>query len=97
MDEHGLFGQQAESQACFKTLERKPSQRQAVYCLSLDHFSLLDWMNYPEAVRPPYFSTNAVFARYDKAVARTTSPTDRAAFASRVLTNLDETIHNSKH
>jgi hypothetical protein len=96
MEAHGLVGQQAESEACFKTLEHNPSQRQAAVCVSLDHFSLLDAMNYPEALRPPYFSTDAVFARLDKAVARTTAPAERQAFASRLLTTLDETIHNSK-
>jgi hypothetical protein len=92
----GLLGQQAESEACFKKLERKPSQLQATYCVSLDHFSLLDFMNYSENLRPPYFGADAVFARLDKAVALTTPPADRDAFASHLLTTLDETIHNSK-
>ena len=87
---------QAESQACLKALERAPSQRAAVYCAAIDHFSLLNSMNFPENLRPPYFSTDAVFARYDKIVALSTTPPDRSRFASRLLATLDETLHDSQ-
>jgi hypothetical protein len=92
----GMVGLQAESQACLAALERAPSQRRAVYCAALDHFSLLDSMNLPESLRPPYFSTHAVFARYDKIVALSTPPPERAWFASRLLPTLDETLHRSR-
>jgi hypothetical protein len=62
MEAKGLTGMQAESEACLKTLEKRPSQRQAVLCAAIDHFSELDAMNFPESLQPPYFRTDPVFA-----------------------------------
>jgi hypothetical protein len=91
----GLVGLEAESRSCFSALQRAPTQHAAVYCAALDHFSLLDSMNFPQSLRPPYFSTDAVFSRYDKIIALSTPPAERAWFASRLLVTLDETLHNS--
>ena len=96
MTKGGLVGLQTESEACLKALQAAPSQRKAVDCAALDHYSLLDALNFPETLRPPYFRTDAVFARYDKIVALSTPAAERAAFASRLLTSLDETLHDSR-
>jgi hypothetical protein len=95
-EEGGMVGLQAKSASCLKALERAPSQRAAVYCAALDHYSELDSMNFPQSLRPAYFSTDAVFARYDKIVALSTIPAERAAFASRLLATLDEVLHSSR-
>jgi hypothetical protein len=93
---HGWVGLQAESEACLRALAQSPSPRRAVDCAALDHYTQLDTLNFPEGLRPPYFSTDQVFARYDKIVALSTPVAERRAFASRLLATLDETLHESR-
>jgi hypothetical protein len=89
----GWVGLHDEISSCFQRLEVKPSQSRAAYCIALDHYTLLDTLSFPEKLRPPYFGTNAVFARLDRAVAVSTPAPERAAFARAVLVTLDETLH----
>jgi hypothetical protein len=89
---HGWVGLQAEVADCFTALDAKPTQAKAAYCTALDHYTLLDTLSFPEALRPPYFGANTVFARLDKAVAASTPAADRAAFGRALLMSFDESI-----
>lgn len=93
MQDSGWAGLQPRIDDCYKQVAAKPSQSRAVYCATLDHLSLLDTQSFPANLRPPYFATDAVFARLDKAVAETAPRADRQLFESRLLSNMQETIH----
>jgi hypothetical protein len=93
---NGLVGLQAEIADCYRKLEARPDQAQAAFCAALDHYSLVDAMNFPKDLVPPYFKTDAVFARLDKAVAQSTPPGDRKEFTRRFLVEADEAIRRKK-
>jgi len=93
MQGSGWVGLQPRIAKCYAEVAAKPSQEQAVYCAVLDHLTLLDTMSFPAPLRPTYFTTDAVFARLDKAVAQTTPKSERSLFESRLLSTVQETIH----
>ena len=92
----GLSGLQTEITDCYGKLAAHPSQPQAAWCVALDHYSLLDGMNFPPALVPAYFKTDAVFARLDRAVAQSTPPKDRKEFTRRLLVEADEAIQRKR-
>lgn len=94
--EAGLSGLQAEVAGCYAKLKARPTQARAVYCAALDHYSLLDAMNFPPALAPPYFKTDAVFKRLDDAVAQSAAAQDRKELTRRLLVEADEAIRRKR-
>ncbi len=92
MKAKGWIGLQSEISDCFAGLAAKPSQARAAYCAALDHYTLLDVLNFPEGLRPPFFNSDAVFARLDKAVALTTPPADRTDFDRAFLAAASDSL-----
>lgn len=88
----GLAGLQDEIARCYAELDARPSQSHAAYCAALDHYTLLATLDLHGERRPPYFATDAVFARLDSAVTRTTPAKDRFEFTRRFLVIVDEAL-----
>lgn len=88
----GLARLQDEIMRCYAGLDARPSQARAAYCAALDHYTLLATLDLHGDQRPPYFATDAVFARLDAAVAKTTPARDRFEFTRRFLVIVDEAL-----
>lgn len=88
----GLSGLQDEIMRCYAGLNTRPSQARAAYCAALDHYTLLATLDLHGDQRQPYFTTDAVFARLDAAVAKTTPARDRFEFTRRFLVIVDEAL-----
>jgi hypothetical protein len=92
MKAKGWIGLQSEISDCFAGVAARPSQARAAYCAALDHYTMLDVLNFPEGLRPPFFNSDAVFARLDKAVALTTPPANRADFDRAFLAAASDSL-----